>query len=208
MIDTKADRIAPYVNRMDKILLLGQSVERSFDSNEEFKRSLNGLKICRLATVPYFMVFQLKTQAEYLRDLGVQVVLVSSSGPEWSQLRTGDGLSAEIIPIPRSLSPWKDLVALVRLTQFFIKRRFDIVHSTTPKAGLLTAIAAFLARVPVRLHTFTGQPWVALKGPMRWGSRTADKLIGFLDTQVLLDASQGVSANFCKGEVVMEFLSG
>ena len=201
MIDTKADRIAPYVNRMDKILLLGQSVERSFDSNEEFKRSLNGLKICRLATVPYFMVFQLKTQAEYLRDLGVQVVLVSSSGPEWSQLRTGDGLSAEIIPIPRSLSPWKDLVALVRLTQFFIKRRFDIVHSTTPKAGLLTAIAAFLARVPVRLHTFTGQPWVALKGPMRWGSRTADKLIGFLDTRCYADS--GSQAKFLVDEGII-----
>jgi len=174
---------------MDKILLLGQSVERSFDSNEEFKRSLNGLKICRLATVPYFMVFQLKTQAEYLRDLGVQVVLVSSSGPEWSQLRTGDGLSAEIIPIPRSLSPWKDFIALVRLIRFFMTQRFDIVHSTTPKAGLLTAIAAFLAHVPVRLHTFTGQPWVALRGPLRWGSQAADTLIGILNTLCYADSN-------------------
>jgi len=201
MITTKADRLASNVNRMDKILLSGQSVERSFDSKEEFKQSLSGLKICRLATVPYFMVFQLKIQAEYLRDLGMQVVLVSSSGLEWSQIRAGGGLSAEIIPIPRSLSPWKDFIALVRLIRFFIMQRFDIVHSTTPKAGLLTAIAAFLARVPVRLHTFTGQPWVALKGPMRWGSRSADRLIGILDTRCYADS--GSQAKFLVDEGII-----
>jgi glycosyltransferase involved in cell wall biosynthesis len=66
--------------------------------------------------------------------------------------------------------------------------RFDIVHSTTPKAGLLTALAAFFAGIPIRLHTFTGQPWVMLQGVMRWASRAADKLIGLLDTKCYADS--------------------
>ncbi|MBU4446268.1 hypothetical protein KJ656_14500, partial [bacterium] len=137
----------------------------------ELKRQLKGVKICRISTVPFFMISQLKWQVEYLRDMGMKVVLVSSEGPEWSMINTGQGLSVKIINIPRSLKPWKDFIALIRLTQFFLIHRFDIAHSTTPKAGLLTALAAFISGIPIRLHTFTGQQWVTLKGLMRWSSR-------------------------------------
>jgi glycosyltransferase involved in cell wall biosynthesis len=154
----------------------------------ELKQRLKGVKICRTSTVPYFMVSQLRSQAEYLRDLGMQVVLVASEGPEWAEMSPGNGLSLKIMNIPRSLSPWQDVVALARLTRFFHEQRFDIVHSTTPKAGLLTALAAFFAGIPIRLHTFTGQPWVMLQGVMRWASRAADKLIGVLDTKCYADS--------------------
>lgn len=155
----------------------------------ELKQQLKGVKICRTSTVPYFIVFQLRLQSEYLLDLGMQVVLVASEGPEWAEMSSGNGLSFKIMNIPRSLSPWQDIVALVQLTRFFHQQRFDIVHSTTPKAGLLTALAAFLTGIPIRLHTFTGQPWVTLKGPMRWSSRMADRLIGFLSTKCYADSS-------------------
>jgi glycosyltransferase involved in cell wall biosynthesis len=155
----------------------------------ELKQRLKGVKICRTSTVPYFMVSQLRSQAEYLRDLGMQVILVASEGPEWAEMSPGNGLSLKIMNIPRSLSPWQDVVALARLTRFFHEQRFDIVHSTTPKAGLLTALAASLTGIPIRLHTFTGQPWIMLKGPMRWASRTADRLIGILNTKCYADSS-------------------
>jgi glycosyltransferase involved in cell wall biosynthesis len=120
--------------------------------------------------------------------MGMQVFLISSAGPEWSQIHAGNGLSVKIINIPRSLEPWQDFIALIKLTLFFMKHRFDIVHSTTPKAGLLTALAAFSAGIPIRLHTFTGQPWVMLQGLMRWASRAADKLIGVLDMKCYADS--------------------
>ena len=153
------------------------------------KRQLNGVRICRISTVPFFMVSQLKSQVEYLQDIGMEIVLVSSAGPEWSILKTGQGLRIKIISIPRSLNLWLDFIALVKLTRFFLMHRFDIAHSTTPKAGLLTAIAAFLSGIPIRLHTFTGQPWVNLKGIMRSSSRLADKLIGALNTKCYADSS-------------------
>jgi glycosyltransferase involved in cell wall biosynthesis len=155
----------------------------------ELKRQLKGLKICRISTVPFFMVSQLKSQVEYLKDIGMQVVLISSEGPEWSMINTGQGLRVKIVNIPRTLKPWHDFSALIRLIQLFMIHRFDIVHSTTPKAGLLTAIAAFISGIPIRLHTFTGQPWVTLKGIMRWSSRSADKLIGVLNTKCYADSS-------------------
>jgi glycosyltransferase involved in cell wall biosynthesis len=169
--------------------------------NHELKRQLKGLKICRISTVPFFMVFQLKGQVEYLRNIGMQVVLISSEGPEWSMINTGQGLSVKIINIPRSLKPWKDFIALIRLTKYFLIHRFDIAHSTTPKAGLLTALAAFISGVPIRIHTFTGQPWVTLKGLMRWSSRMADKLIGALNTKCYADS--GSQAQFLVKEGIL-----
>ena len=150
---------------------------------------MNKIKICRTATVAYYMVAQLKRQAEYLRDNGMEVLLVSSDGPELSELAVGRGLEHSIIEIPRAISPWRDLRAFVRLLTLFLRHRFDIVHSTTPKAGLLTAVAARLAGIPVRLHTFTGQQWVTLSGPTRILSRFADKVIGALNTRCYADSS-------------------
>lgn len=152
------------------------------------KTGIKDIKVCRVSTVPFFIVSQLKSQIEYLRDIGMNVVLVASDGPEWSEIELGHGLSQEIVEIPRSLRPLKDLVAFIRLIRVFRKHKFDVVHSTTPKAGLLTAIAAFIVRVPVRVHTYTGQRWLTLKGPMRWISRLADKIIGILNARCYADS--------------------
>lgn len=159
------------------------------DSAITEKWKFNKVKICRTATVSYYLVSQLKAQVEYLRDIGINVVLVSSDGPELSKLDTGRGLTHEVVDIPRSLKPWKDIAVLLAFIKIFRKHKFDIVHSTTPKAGLLTAIAAFLLRVPVRLHTWTGQRWVTLKGPLRWASRISDKIIGYLNTRCYADSN-------------------
>jgi glycosyltransferase involved in cell wall biosynthesis len=71
---------------------------------------------------------------------------------------------------------------------FFLTHRFDIVHSITPKAGFLTALAAFATCIPVRLHTYTGQRWVTLTGAIRWASRMADRVIGILNTLCYADS--------------------
>ena len=51
------------------------------------------------------------------------------------------------------------------------------VHTITSKAGLLGMLAAWLARVPVRVHSFTGQVWVTRMGFMRWLLKAADKCL-------------------------------
>jgi glycosyltransferase involved in cell wall biosynthesis len=85
-------------------------------------------------------------------------------------------------------APLADLRSLGKVARFLSRNRFDIVHSSTPKAGLLTAIAGRLARVPVRLHTFTGQPWVELAGLDRRIPRECDRITAKLSTQCYADS--------------------
>jgi glycosyltransferase involved in cell wall biosynthesis len=92
------------------------------------------------------------------------------------------------IPIARPIAPWADLVALLALFRLFRKRRFDLVHSITPKAGLLAMLAGWLAGVPLRLHIFTGQVWVTRAGLMRTLLKSADQLIARLATHALADS--------------------
>lgn len=150
---------------------------------------LHGIRIARISTVPFFVVTQLRHQVESLAAHGALVTVVTSDGPELAQVRSMPGVTCMPLEIPRSIDPYRDLLALIRLWLFFRKARFHITHSTTPKAGLLTAIAACMAGVPIRLHTFTGQPWIGMRGFKRWLARTSDWLIGRLNTRCYADSA-------------------
>jgi len=163
-------------------------VDRAKNSGAVDMAVVRGKKIARISTVPFYILSQLKGQVEYMKRCGMHVTLISSPGPEVFAFTTGENLRYEIVTISRRLHPVRDLIALVLLFRLFRKNGFDIVHSTTPKAGLLTAIAAFAARVPIRLHTFTGQPWVRLNGIMGLLARMSDRLIGMLSTRCYADS--------------------
>ena len=100
------------------------------------------------------------------------------------------GLNLKVVPvsIERKISPIHDVVSLFRLYFLFRKNHFNAVHSITPKAGLLSMLAAFFARIPVRIHTFTGQVWAIRNGAMRWLFKSADKLTASCATHVLVDS--------------------
>lgn len=90
--------------------------------------------------------------------------------------------------IERKISPFRDLVCLVRLFREFRVGTFAVVHSVTPKAGFLAMIAARLACVPVRIHWFTGQVWATRSGASRALLRRLDKLTARLATHLLVDS--------------------
>jgi glycosyltransferase involved in cell wall biosynthesis len=92
------------------------------------------------------------------------------------------------IPIVRSISPLRDLRALYLLWRLFIRRHFDLVHSVTPKSGLLTMLAGLLAGIRHRVHTFTGQVWVTSKGAGRLFLKSMDKIIASSANNVLVDS--------------------
>ena len=103
-----------------------------------------------------------------------------------------DNISSKVdvinLPIERDINLFADLKVLLLLISIFYKNRFSLVHSVSPKAGLLCAIAAWIVRVPNRLHTFTGQVWVTKKGVSRWLLRLLDKIIVTLNTNILVDS--------------------
>ena len=105
---------------------------------------------------------------------------------------TLDNISAKVhirsLPIERDISYLADLKALVSLTRLFLRERFILTHSVTPKAGLIANLAGYLSRVPNRLHTFTGQVWLTQNGFKRWLLKSMDKWIVMLATKVLADS--------------------
>lgn len=145
-------------------------------------------KIGLVATVPLSVSTHLKSRIYYMREQGACVHIVTSKGQDEEMLAFPEGVRYKAIEIPRTISPVKDIRALILLFLYFRKQKFDIVHSITPKAGLLTAIAAYCAGTPVRLHTFTGQTWVTLGGFMRRLFRSADRMICLLNTQCYADS--------------------
>ena len=112
-------------------------------------------KIMRISTVPMsldtFCEGQLKMLSRHY-----EVVAVSSPDPELETIREREGVRTIAVPMERHISLWRDMKALVKMVGVMRRERPDIVHSMTPKAGLLSMMAAWMTRVPVRMHTYTG----------------------------------------------------
>jgi glycosyltransferase involved in cell wall biosynthesis len=99
-------------------------------------------------------------------------------------------INVSVIPvrIERKISPLKDFKAFFDLYRIFRREKFDIVHSIMPKSGLLSMMSSFLVRIPVRIHTFTGQVWKNSKGIKRFLLKTADKMLVACATHILVDS--------------------
>ena len=92
------------------------------------------------------------------------------------------------VGIVRPIRPWADLVALVQIIRIIRAERPDIVQTLAPKAGLLGMFAAFVCRVPVRVHWFTGQVWATSRWLKRSILKSVDRLIAMLATDPLVDS--------------------
>ena len=112
-------------------------------------------KIIRAATVPTSLETFLDGAFEALMER-YDLVLLSSPGAELDRLGERHGVRTVAVAMERHMAPLKDLVALLRLIVVFVRERPRMVHSMTPKAGLLCMLAAWIAHVPLRVHTFTG----------------------------------------------------
>jgi glycosyltransferase involved in cell wall biosynthesis len=120
-------------------------------------------KILRISTVPMSLDLLLKGQLKMLAEEW-EVVAVSSPGEELEKVAMREGVRTVAVPMERQISPIKDLISLIKLIRLIGKEKPHIVHSLTPKAGLLAMMAAVLCRVPVRIHTFTGLVFPTAKG--------------------------------------------
>lgn len=115
------------------------------------------MKIIRTSTVPMSLNTFCKGFLKELQEQeGYEVVAVSSPDAELEEIASREGVKTYGVRMERHISPLKDLKSLWRLIKVFRKEKPDMVHSITPKAGLLSMMAAWICRVPVRLHTFTG----------------------------------------------------
>ncbi len=112
-------------------------------------------KLIRTATVASSLDILLKGQLHFLNQ-HFDVIAISGHDDHLDIVRNREGVETIDVKIERQISPTKDLISLIKLYIAFKNEKPQIVHSITPKAGLLSMIAAYFAGVPVRIHTFTG----------------------------------------------------
>lgn len=141
-------------------------------------------KIIRVAAASISLDLLLRGQLNYLNGF-FDVLAVASPGEEHERIRRREGVPTVELEMERSISLWKDLKSLWRLFLLFRRERPWGVHSLTPKAGLLSMMAAAFARVPVRVHTFTGLIFPYRKGAFRCLLKQMDRLICLFATHVI-----------------------
>lgn len=111
-----------------------------------------------------------------LKNDGYEVIALSSPDEDLRELGEREGVRTIGVKMERRVSPLKDLVSLMMITRVLMREKPDMVHSMTPKAGLLCMMAAKMAGVPVRLHTFTGLVWPTATGVSRKILMMTDKI--------------------------------
>ena len=129
--------------------------------------------IIRATTIPLSLNAFCKGMLRELSEK-YEVIAVSSPGKELDEVAEREGVREIGVPMERHISMMKDCKSLWKMWRVFRKEKPTMVHSMTPKAGLVCMIAAWMAGVPVRVHTFTGLIWTTATGLKR-------KLLMFTD---------------------------
>lgn len=140
-------------------------------------------RLLRMTTIPMALRVLLTGQLGFMQQAGMDVMAVSSPGTFLDEL-AATGLQTYGVPMPRRVSPLLDMKALGTLIRIMRAERPDIVHTHTPKAGLLGILAAFYAQVPIRIHTYAGAPYDGTRGVGVALAKQADRLTARVATQV------------------------
>lgn len=129
--------------------------------------SVGNKKIIRSVTVPQSIGFFEEVMIRLKRD-GYEVVVVTSPGKELDEFKQRNPQEKAIeVPMERHISLTNDIKSLWQMIKVMRKEKPYMVHSMTPKAGLLSMISGWLTGVPVRVHTFTGLVWPTETGLKR-----------------------------------------
>ena len=156
-------------------------------------------KIIRAVTVPQSLGFCREVMIK-MRAMGYDMVAVTSPGPKLDELRDKDGFHCVAVPMERHISIVNDLKSLMRMISVLRKEKPQMVHSMTPKAGMICMVAAWLTRVPVRIHTFTGLVWPTATGMKRKILMMTDWLTCACATHVIPEG-QGVLSDLKNGGI-------
>ena len=169
-------------------------------------------KICFVVAVPITAQAFLKDHIKLLSEQ-YDIYLVGSINSE-DDVKGLAIAGWKKIDIERGISITKDLRSVWKARSYFKQMKFDAVHSVTPKAGLVTALAGKLAGIKHRTHIFTGQVWATSTRVMRWILKSIDKVIASCDNHIMVDGKSqraflekegvlkpGKALVFCEGSI-------
>jgi glycosyltransferase involved in cell wall biosynthesis len=119
-----------------------------------------------------------------MKENGFDVIMISAPGIEIEDLTNQEQCPHISVPFKRNIHLIKDIICLFQLIKVIHRLKPDIVHTHTPKAGLLGMIAAFACGVPIRLHTIAGLPWINYKGIARYFMKLLERITALLSTAI------------------------
>lgn len=157
------------------------------------------IKIIRATTVPMSLTAFCSGMLKELSNK-YEVVAVSSPGEDLEKVALRESVRTIGVSMERHISVLKDLKSLFSMIQVFRKEKPTMVHSMTPKAGLLCMIAGKLTGVPVRVHTFTGLVWPTESGLKRRVLMFTDKLTCACATHIIPEG-EGVKSDLLTGRI-------
>lgn len=132
-------------------------------------------RLLRITTVPMSLKFLLKGQLSFMQSNGFEVLALSAEGPEIKAV-TDEGVRHQVVTLTRKITPFTDLFCVFQIMRVIWKFKPHVVHTHTPKAGLIGMIAAWVCRVPVRMHTVAGLPLMEVRGVKRTILSLTEKL--------------------------------
>ena len=141
-------------------------------------------KICIVTTMDSSMYVLYPGFFPLLAKRGFEVTGICADGPWVEKIRKLE-LRLITVPMARGFAPWSDLKGLWKLYRIFRRRRFDIVHYSTPKAALLSAVAGRLARCPALIYTLRGLGYEAFGGPARAIGKFCEKIACRLPDRII-----------------------
>jgi glycosyltransferase involved in cell wall biosynthesis len=118
----------------------------------------------------------LKGRLRALREAGFEVTLVASPGELLTKTALEEGVTAYPLRMTRGISLLADLRSLVALLWMLLRVRPTITDFSTPKAGLLGNVAAWMLRVPHRVYTLRGLKLESSQGRKQWLLLRAEKI--------------------------------
>ena len=133
-------------------------------------------KLIRVTTVPISLDKLIEGQMKFMTSHNFEVVGISSPGELLDKVGIKEGVRVKNITMSRKITPIQDLKAVFKLYKIFKKEKPTIVHTHTPKAGIVGMLASYLARVPNRLHTVAGLPLLEATGIKRKVLNTVEKI--------------------------------
>lgn len=167
--------------------------------------------LVHITTVPGSLGF-LRGQIGFMKAHGLTIEAISSPGEKLEAFAAREGVSVHAVEMPRSITPLGDLKALRKLVALLKRIKPDIVHSHTPKGGLLGMIAAWLARVPVRIYHMRGLPMMTATGWKRRLLTMTEKISCRLAHRVICVSHSmrqyAINAGLCPAEKIVTFHGG
>ena len=135
----------------------------------------NKSKLIRITTIPLSLEKLLENQLKFMKRF-FEVTAVSSDDQRLQEFGNKQGVDTFHVDLTRQITPIKDLKAVVELYKFLKKEKPSIVHTHTPKAGIVGMLAARFANVPIRMHTVAGLPLMESSGMKRSVLNIVEKL--------------------------------